>query len=274
MERIVSIILPYYNRREYLKATLDSFEHYYSDREDFQIVIVDDGSDLDDQVNDIIGQYNLWIKLIIIENKRGINPCYSNNVGVRYSDGDIIVLSSPEVMHTCDMFELSNNFEKLTDGSYLQFSVFCVTETGIRSTLLDDEVAFKTKESLIRGNVPNFYNNLGCNGDSFNNNMGSWYTHSKIRNNCFNFLSACTRDTYFNLSGFNEAFVVGTGYDDADFRDRLLKYVNNNVIWYDDAVAIHIDHPTCSSDNNTNYFLYDKLRNEVYEKNDTWGLIW
>jgi len=274
MNKIVSIILPYYNRREYLKSTLDSFKYYYSDREDLQIVIVDDGSDLDDRVKDIIDQYDLWIKLIVIENKRGINPCYSNNVGVRHSDGDIIVLSSPEVMHTRDMFETSNNFEKLTNNSYVQFSVFCVTDTDIRSTLLDDEVLFKDKELLIDNNIPNFYKNLGCNGDSFNNNFGSWYTHSEIKNNCFNFLSACTRDTYFNLSGFNEAFVVGTGYDDADFRDRMLNYVKDNVIWYDGSVAIHIDHPMCSNDNNTNFLLYTKLKDRVYEKNDKWGLIW
>jgi predicted glycosyltransferase involved in capsule biosynthesis len=76
------------------------------------------------------------------------------------------------------------------------------------------------------------------------------------------------------LSGFNEAFVVGTGYDDADFRDRLLKYINNNVVWYNDAVAIHIDHPACSTDNNTNSLLYNTLKNKVYEKNDKWGLLW
>jgi hypothetical protein len=135
-------------------------------------------------------------------------------------------------------------------------------------------VLFKDKEFLINNNIPEFYKNLGCNGDLFNNNFGSWYTHSKVKNDCFNFLSACTRDTYFNLSGFNEAFAIGTGYDDADFRDRLLKYVDNNVIWYDDSVAIHIDHPACSSDNNTNFSLYNKLRDKVYEKNDKWGLLW
>lgn len=271
MSSIVSIILPYYNRKQYLKVTLDSFEYYYSNRKNLQIVIVDDGSSPDDMPNDIIGQYNLWIKLIRIENKKGINPCYPNNVGVRNSDGDVIVLSSPEVMHTRNMFEASNNFEKLTNNSYLQFSAFCVTDIDIKNTLLSNDVLFKDKESLINNKIPDFYKDLGCNGYPFNNNIGSWYTHSEIKNDCFNFLSACTRDTYFNLSGFNEVFVKGTGYDDTDFRDRMLKYVDSNVVWYDDFVAIHIDHPACSSDNNTNLLLYNKA--QAYKKNDTWGLL-
>jgi glycosyltransferase involved in cell wall biosynthesis len=273
MSKVVSIILPYYNRKQYLKATLDSFEYYYSDRKDFQIVIVDDGSTTGNMPDDIIDQYNLWIKLIRIENKKGINPCYPYNVGVRNSDGDIIVLSSPEIVHTCNMFNACNDFEKLTDDNYLQFSVFCIIDTGTKDILLSNGMSFEDKERLINNKIPDFYENLGCNGYSFNNNLGSWYTHEKIKNDCFNFLSACTKDTYFNLSGFNEVFIKGTGFDDTDFRDRILKHVDNNVIWYNDFVAIHIDHPTCSNDNNTNFLLYNELKNKIYEKNDVWGLL-
>lgn len=269
----VSIILPYYNRKHYLEAALSSFEYYYSNRKDLQIVIVDDGSSLDNRLDDVVCKYNLQIKLIRIKNKKGINPCYPYNVGVRESYGDIIVLSSPEVVHTCDMFKLSNNFEKLTDTSYLQFSVFCLTDIGMKDTLLSRNILFEDKELLIHSNVHNFYKDLGCNGYSFNNTFGSWYTHSKIKDDCFNFLSACTRDTYFNLSGFNETFVKGTGYDDTDFRDRLLEYVDTKVFWYDGCVAIHIDHPACSDNNNTNLLLYNRLKEHGYKKNDEWGRL-
>jgi glycosyltransferase involved in cell wall biosynthesis len=273
MNRIVSVILPYYNRKHYLEATLGSFEYYYSNRTDLQIVIVDDGSSLDNMPDDVVCKYNLQIKLIRIKNKKGINPCYPYNVGVRESYGDIIVLSSPEVVHTCDMFKISNNFEKLTDDSYLQFSVFCLTNISMKDTLLSRNILFEDKELLIHSNVHNFYKDLGCNGYSFNNTFGSWYTHSKIKDDCFNFLSACTRDTYFNLNGFNEVFVKGTGYDDTDFRDRLLEYIDNKVFWYDDCVAIHIDHPACSNDNNTNLLLYNKFKTQTYEPNNEWGKL-
>ena len=67
------------------------------------------------------------------------------------------------------------------------------------------------------------------------------------------------------MNGFNEVFVKGTGYDDTDFRDRLLKYVDSEVIWYDDCIAIHINHPACSDDNNTNFQLYNELKNSIEE---------
>ena len=84
-----SIILPYYNRKNYLITTLDSFQRLYSSNEDFEVVIVDDGSNDENRVEDIIGNYNLDINHTYIENNDGVNPCYVYNVGVRKSKGDI-----------------------------------------------------------------------------------------------------------------------------------------------------------------------------------------
>jgi len=274
MSKSVSLILPYYNRKNYLQVTLDSFEYLYADRDDFQIVIVDDKSDEQHRVENFVTKYNeLNIKVIRIENKKGINPCYPVNVGVRESDGDVILLSSPEIFHTCNIFDISNSFSDITDNNYLQFSVFCTTESSINDSLLKPDMELKHKYDLINTIKYTFYTYLGCNGVSFNNNMGSWYTHSEIKNDCFNFLSACTRKTYYELGGFNEIFVNGTGYDDTDFRDRVLEYVNSDVVWYDDFVAIHIDHPSVSNDNNTNLSLYNNTRDQKYGKNDDWGRL-
>lgn len=271
MSKLVSLILPYYNRKNYLKVSLDSFDHFYNGRSDFQIIIVDDKSDGQNRIEDLIKEYDLNIKIVRIENKKGINPCYPINVGVRESDGDIILLSSPEIMHAKNVFDISNNFEKLTDGNYLQFSVFCITDKDIRNVLLDSSMKFGSKLLLVNSIREKFYIGLGFKGYPNATPVGAWYTHGKLKNSCFNFLSACSRNTYYGLSGFNEIFVKGTGYDDTDFRDRMLTYVNNNVIWYDDCEAIHIDHPAVSSDNNTNFSLYNKLKDKIYRKNDNWG---
>lgn len=274
MNRLVSLILPYYNRKNYIDVTLDSFSYlYWGYRDSLQIVIVDDKSNDENRLEELVDFYseNLRIKLIRIENKKGINPCYPINVGVRQSDGDIIMLSSPEIFHTKNMFDVSNNFEKLSDDSYLQFSVFCITDKG----LIDGLFRGFVNETIDKMNHMNkfFYEGLGLNGYGFANQWGSWYTHSKIATGCYNFLSACTRKTYYDIGGFNEAYINGTGYDDTDFRDRLLRYINNNVIWYDDFIAIHINHPAVSNDNNTNFALYSKLKGQAYEKNDDWGRL-
>lgn len=273
MSKSVSLILPYYNRKEYLKASLSSFVYFYGERNDFQVVIIDDKSNEQNRLEDIVKEYNLNIKLIRIGNKKGINPCYPNNVGVRESEGDVIVLSSPEIVHTKSIFDVSDNFVELTGQNYLQFSVFCVTDNNIRSILMDTLLGFDSKLNIIDGQRRNFYFDLGFRGYSYATPLGAWYTHSKLKNSCFNFLSACSRNTYYELGGFNEEFVNGTGYDDTDFKDRILAYVDNNVIWYDSCEAIHIDHPAVSKDNNTNLALYNKLKGNSYGKNDDWGRL-
>lgn len=69
----VSIILPYYNRKKYLITTLDSFQLLYSDITNLEIVIVDDCSNEENRIEDIIDTYNLDIKYIRIDENNGVN---------------------------------------------------------------------------------------------------------------------------------------------------------------------------------------------------------
>jgi len=255
LNKKVSIILPYYNRKNLLLNTLKSFNKFYENK-NVEVVIIDDGSNSENRLEDSLN-FNLNIKLIRLENKNGINPCYPYNVGVRNSSGDIIILSSPETFHTKDMFDISNNFKKLTNETYLLFSVFCLTDI--------------TKLENIEDQIPKFHKNLGINGYSYNNNIGSWYCHSKYRPNGLNFLSAITRENYYKLSGFDERFRFGTGFDDTEFRDRL---IDNNIkfIYLDDAIAIHVNHEVVNNSlPTTNLKVYLKTKNYKYKFNDKWG---
>lgn len=256
MSRNVSIILPYYNRKELLKRTLDSFQRFYSNNSELEIVIVDDLSNEENRIEDIPNQYNdLNIVVFTLPSKNGINPCYVYNVGVRKSKGDIIVLSSPETFHTTNMFDVSNNFEKLNDKTYLQFSVFCL---------------IKEMEEL---DTTKFYENLGETGYSYANRFGSWYTHSEIRSSCLNFFSALTRNNYYKLSGFDERFRYGTGFDDDEFKIRILNMVDK-VVWFDNAEAIHVDHEIVNNlPPTTNNKVFEETRKNKYKFNDNWGRV-
>jgi glycosyltransferase involved in cell wall biosynthesis len=255
VSRKVSIILPYYNRKKLLIRTLDSFQLLYSSDSGLEIVIVDDHSDDKNRIEDLVRRYNLNIMLFRLPNKSGVNPCYPYNVGVRQSKGSIIVLSSPEILHTSNMFEISNNFEKLDDVTYFQFSVFCLLE--------EMEELDTTK----------FYENLGETGFSYANRFGSWYTHSKIRPTCLNFFSALTRNTYYRLSGFDERFRYGTGYDDEEFKLRILELVDS-VEWMDNAEAVHMNHEIVGNlPPTTNWKTFRETRQNVYKSNDDWGRL-
>jgi len=255
MSKTVSLILPYYNRKELLKKTLDSFQYFYQNDPHLEIVIVDDYSNEECRVEDLIKKYDLNILLVRIQQKNGINPCYPYNLGVRQSKGNIIVLSSPETFHTTNMFKVSDNFEELSDKTYLQFSVFCLV---------------KEMEEIDK---KKFYENLGETGYPYANRYGSWYTHSKIQSSCLNFFSAITRSNYIRLSGFDERFRYGTGYDDEDFKLRVLNLINK-VIWFDGAEAIHIDHEIVDNQPpTTNQDVFNKTRKDIYKFNSNWGSL-
>jgi len=273
-----SIILPYYNRRNLLINTLNSYNKFYRNRTDLEIIIVNDGSTEQDNIKDMIDMYpNLNIKIIELPPKtssKQVNPCYPYNVGVKQSRGNVLILSSPETFHTHNIFELTNNFDKLCNKSYLLFSVFCCTDKDTLDEIARDNYELKPKnlikfyDRLGEGLIPNSVNPRPL----YNNNYGSWYLHSVIKPSHLNFLTALKRENYYKISGFNEIYRNGTGYDDNDFLDRLISDTDiKDFIYYDSMCAIHVDHeivhnllPT------TNLNVYQS--HAQYGKNDSWGL--
>tara|TARA_Y100000310_G_scaffold301781_1_gene338553 strand:+ start:6072 stop:6887 length:816 start_codon:yes stop_codon:yes gene_type:complete len=271
MPRKVSIILPYYNRKRMLLTTLESFAYFYSGS-NLEVVIVDDGSRDEERIGDVLRLFpHLDIRLIAIEDKTGINPCYPYNVGARHATGDIFVLSSPETVHTTNMFDICD-FEKLSNRDYYAFSVFCVTDGEFDRKILSD-ASFADKLRIIEEYKPRFFENVGDNCPSFANCYGSWYLHSKYRPTARNFFTALTKEVFHSLSGFDERFRSGTGFDDDEFRDRILTVVDN-VVYCDSAIAIHINHdPVHSGSPVTNEGLYRRTKITGYEANDDWGRL-
>jgi glycosyltransferase involved in cell wall biosynthesis len=268
MDKKVSLILPYYNRKKLLLNTLKSLEHFYSEIDNFEIIIVDDGSNYENKLNDL--NFKLDIKVVEIKNKNGINPCYPYNVGVKNSIGDILVLSSPETFHTSNMFKISNNFDLLNNNTYLLFSVFCLTDNHMIDEIIKQD--FKDALIIVNKNKDNFFKNLGELGYSYNNKFGSWYLHSHIKPSGLNFFTAITREKYYEISGFDERFRFGTGYDDDEFKERLIAD-NTEFIYYDEAIGIHINHEVVNNSSpTTNYNTYLITRTNKYIKNDLWGI--
>lgn len=271
MNKKVSIILPYYNRKKHILNTLESFNYFYGDnyKDILEIVIVDDTSNQEHRLEDSLN-FNLNIKLIRLENKNGINPCYPYNVGVRESSGDIIILSSPETFHTTNIFKITNNFEKLNNNTYLLLSVFCLTDLSLSDQLFED---FGNNLKRFNKNKFLFKQNLGEFGYPFNNKYGSWYLHSEIRPSGLNFFTTLTREKYYEISGFDERFRFGTGYDDDEFRDRLTQS-GISFIYYDEALGVHVNHEIVNNNPpTTNHNLYQETKVNKYLKNNLWGLL-
>ena len=275
-EMMISIILPYYNRIDKIKITLDSYQNFYFSHNNFEVIIVDDGSSHMHKLDNLIKNYTFNIKLINLPEKSKnteVNPCYPYNVGVKNSIGNIIVLSSPETFHTSNMFKVTNNFNKLNDNSYLLLSTFCCTNNNIINNIVNNN--FKLNNDIIKlftSNLGEGTLNNGTKRPDFNNEYGSWYLHSIYKKSHLNFFSCLTRNLYYKLCGFDEKYRYGTGYDDNEFLNRIKNIVPiNNFFYYDEAIAIHIDHEVVHNLPPTlNEQIYNENKEYIY--NNEWGM--
>lgn len=94
---MVSVVMPYWRRREVLKANLENYRALYPGGEPIEIIIVDDGSP---EPTEIADDYPWPVRVIRLPKKdTALNPCVPLNIGVANANGDVIVITNPEVMH-------------------------------------------------------------------------------------------------------------------------------------------------------------------------------
>jgi glycosyltransferase involved in cell wall biosynthesis len=265
-----SFLLPYYNRKEFIVATLDSFEYFYGGRTDFEVIIVDDVSADNHRLEDVLNNYSFKIILKRLLVKNGINPCVPYNVAARLASGENLILTSPETLHTSSILDVVDR-EGLRETECLVFSVFCPTEESWNDRLLRPG-SFPAKMEWFDGIRHHMYEGLGeGNRPPFNNLYGSWYLHSQHRPSNLNFLTVIKKDVYEQIGGFREEFRFGTGYDDNDFLDRLQVEIKE-FRYFDAACALHLNHrPVHSGNPTSNYDLYHRLKGQTYTYNDKWG---
>jgi len=232
-----SILMPYYKRAEQLKATLESFEHFYKNRKDYEIILVVDvkcySMDNKNILVPLVHTFkNLNIKCIAGTVEESYSPSTNYNIGANFSNGEFIVLTNPENMHTVNILQgLDDEFEKSKD-SYVVCSCLSVQE-----------------KYLPLENVGRV--------------KGQWYQHSIHRNIGAHFCSAISRNNYFKIGGFSEEFSAGIGYDDDDFRNKVQKS-GIPFVYRDDLMTLHLFHEQASKDMNLFY-----RNNKLYH--DKWG---
>ena len=98
----------YYNRKRLTINTLNKFNKMYSNRNDFEVIIIDDCSKKEEQLYDVIKNYNFPIKYeFITKEEKGnrINPGYTYNKGFSLAKGEIIIVQNPECYHVTNILE-------------------------------------------------------------------------------------------------------------------------------------------------------------------------
>lgn len=83
MRPLISVILPFYRRADWLEAAVESV--YRQDMQDFEIVLVDDGSA--ERVDELLGRFDARLRYLAQENR---GPAAARNAGIRNASGAYI----------------------------------------------------------------------------------------------------------------------------------------------------------------------------------------
>jgi GT2 family glycosyltransferase len=217
---MISIVMAYYNRLELLRHTLKTFTQ--SQETDFEVVIVDDFSNLKNSLDTIPNEFPLLnikiIKMADRGSKTWVNPCVPYNVGFRESVGDKIIIQNPECCHVGDVISYVN--QTLTDDNYLTFHCWACNKDDVRI--------------LHQGG------NIDVGGTK--SSKTKWYNHAVHRPVGYHFTSAITKKNLSELNGFDEEFALGHNYDDDEFLQRI-KNKKLNITFVESPYVIHQWHP-------------------------------
>ena len=118
-----SIVMSYNNRKPQLIRTLKSIE--LSERiDEVEVIIVNDGSDDNHNLNDIEKDFKFPIKVITIEKKDKwyTNPCVPYNIGFKEVLGNVVIIQNPECLHVGDIIKYVDY--NMGDDNYLSFSTY------------------------------------------------------------------------------------------------------------------------------------------------------
>lgn len=114
----LSIVIPYYNRRELLVNVLRSINM----TGDIEIIIVDDGSDKAIDFPDC--------RIIRLERaKEWRGACIAYNIGLKAATGDVIMINSSECIHVGNVTRYI--FENFKENDYFAFSTYMMGQHEI-----------------------------------------------------------------------------------------------------------------------------------------------
>jgi len=222
-----SILFPYYDRLPQLLLTLVSFSVLYQDSNDYEVIIIIDKKSTELMKKDL--QLNLLsfakIKITCINSQaeNAYNPATAYNEGAKAAQGEYFIFSSPECKHNVNIL-----------------------------SALDKE--FKNNKDV--------YVVCACLSLKEDNSFHMWYQHSVHRDFRYHFCTAISKENYFKISGFNEEYTQGYGYDDNSFRDKV---INAGIPFSirDDLLVLHQYHKKVRP---KNYRKLLQRNKQIYEK--------
>ena len=278
----ISIIMPYHNRRNQTILTLNSFKRLYENKYNFEVIIVDDNSDKNEKLTDIINNFSFEIKYIELIEKTWINPVIPFNMAITNvsPDTDIIIIQSPEIFHCENIFE--HTLQNLTNDNYLVYPVYSSPSYEENANL---ERLFNTQTDT-QTQVSNYYTDFIQNidyakyRDEYDDRVidiwKGWLQHKSFNDRQLHFLSAITKINMDKIGGFCTEMKDGLWYDDDDFLHRLSKIVKPISVESNKYIGIHQKHENGSNENRkfANFHELSQKNKTIYLNNQTNNVIY
>ena len=174
MQLLISVIIPLYNKRLYLKRAVSSVLN--QTYKNLEIIIIDDGSN-DNSLNTI---ENLTDRRIVKIYQKNLGKSIARNNGIKQSNGKLLLFLDADDFwyenHVCDIYNLFILFPKA--------GLFSTNYLEIRSEQIPPINKIKNNNKFEKIN----YFKLAS------NNIGIVWTSA----------AAITRDVYDNLGGFED----------------------------------------------------------------------
>jgi hypothetical protein len=188
-----------------------------------EVIIIDDGSSVDQRADRILGQFNLRVDYTFCprESRTWVNPCVPFNIGFKKAFGDVIIFQNPECFHVGDVIGYA---ARNLNNNYFVFSCKNLTELDYREMKkhVASPAGFDQYIETLK------YMNHG------------WYCHPKSNPTGYHFLAAIERRNLEAMGGFDERYAQGYSFDDDEFLARIKRSpFALNIIPPDQCFGVH-----------------------------------
>lgn len=234
-----SVLMPYHKRSQQFESTLKSFRYHYPGRDDYEVIVVEDQKNYNDQQEhlaliQLLQQFKDISIRTILRQTDSCNPASAFNQAAKIAQGEYLVITNPECMHKVNILdELDKQFEKSPD-CYVVCSCLAIKDAKLRMSWVDKV-------------------------------QGTWYQHSVHRNALCHFCSVLSKSQYDEIGGFDEVYDAGMCFEDDDFRN-LVQEDGIQIVPRDDLITIHLAHGKSKP---PNYLKLHQVNKAYYE--GKWG---
>tara|TARA_B100000315_G_C14016789_1_gene337018 strand:- start:36 stop:455 length:420 start_codon:yes stop_codon:yes gene_type:complete len=127
---LVTVIIPYFNKKHFIKRTLNSVlnQNYHN----IEVIIIYDDKDLKDYfyLKDLIKKFKKFKKIKLIINKKNFGAGHARNVGIGYAKGKYLAFIDADDIWKKNKLKKQINFMKAKSHSISHTSYDIINKDG------------------------------------------------------------------------------------------------------------------------------------------------